>query len=199
MNLNSTFISEDNLLSYSCEMPIVKTNKIGILFVHAANSTRLGPHRMYVEMARHYQNMSFPTFRFDMRGCGDSYGQYNEYKIEPDITDTIAAVHKFIDHAKLDQVILVGISKGARVCYTIMSKYQIPLAGMILLSTSLINNKNGMKYSFEQLIMYKKKLFQLSTFRKILSGKINIKQICKTLYSPIFISHNQNTKSDNYV
>ena len=199
MILNNTFISNDNLLSYSCEIP-VEHDRIGILFVHAANSTKLGPHRMYVEMSRIFMSMGYPTFRFDMRGCGDSSGKYNEIEITPDISDTLAAINKFVEHAQLDKVILVGISKGARVCYNIMLKHKVPLAGMILLSTSVINNTNAIKYSFGHLKTYINKLSRLSTLGRLFKGDIDMKQIIKTIISPINISRHQGIrpKSDNH-
>lgn len=199
MTHSNFFDSNGNLLTYSCNIPSENKKKIGVLFVHAASGNRFGPHRMFVEMSRLYAKMGYSTFRFDIRGCGDSTGQYHEYEIDPDVIDTLSAVRFFAEHANLEKVVLVGISKGARVCFTIMSRYQVPLAGMILLSTSVINNKSALSYSYEQLRTYRQKLFQLSSIKKILKGNINLKQIIKTLCWSIHISRKQKTQSEKVI
>ena len=72
------FNSGGNELFYSCTIPAGKNETTGIVFVHAADGNRLGPHRMFVEFARHFNSLGYPTFRFDLSGCGDSTGAVSE-------------------------------------------------------------------------------------------------------------------------
>ena len=41
-----------NDLFYVCSLPDRNAKRTGVLFVHAAGGNRLGPHRMFVELAQ---------------------------------------------------------------------------------------------------------------------------------------------------
>ena len=129
------FISGKNELSYSLSRPEDSARKPGVLFVHAAGGNRLGPHRMFVELSERFNGLGYSTFRFDFTGCGDSSGVESKDDIDAEAFDLENAVRYFVNAGQLEKVILLGISRGARVCFNAMACESLALAGMILLST----------------------------------------------------------------
>ena len=181
MTENGYLKSGDNGLSYSCAIPSVQTERIGIVFVHAADGNRLGPHRMFVEFANNFNALGYPTLRFDLSGCGDSTGKASRNDIAADVFDTTEAIKFFMARADLEKVVLFGISRGAHLCYSVMAQHTLPLSGMILLSTPTSSNKaslNSLRVRFRE---YFYKLRDLKSLRKLLSGRANIRQIRRTL------------------
>jgi pimeloyl-ACP methyl ester carboxylesterase len=175
------FKSGDNELSYSCSIPSGQNGRTGVVFVHAADGNRLGPHRMFVEFANSYNFSGYPTFRFDLRGCGDSTGKTSRDDIAADVFDTTEAIKFFMARADLENVILFGISRGAHVCYNIMVKQTLKLSGMILLSTPTSSNKAALNSLRVRLREYFHKLKDPKHLWKLLSGRANIRQIWRTL------------------
>lgn len=175
------FKSNGNQLSYACTIPTGARRKTGVIFVHAANGNRLGPHRMFVEFANSFNTIGLPTMRFDLSGCGDSTGSASQADITADVRDTIEAIRFFKSKANLDNVILFGISRGARICYGAMTNQSLPLGGMILLSTPFSSNMAAMNSLRRRLKEYFCKLKDPVHLRKLLSGRANTRQIFKTL------------------
>lgn len=175
------FRSAANQLSYSTELPVQHARRTGIIFVHAADGNRLGPHRMFVELARMFGLLGYPALRFDLSGCGDSTGEVSQQSIDAEVFDVAGAVKFFTANASLDNVVLFGISRGARVCYTAMARYRLPLKGLILLSTPVSSGKAGLKSFANELRQYIYKLKEPSHLWKLLRGRANIARIWTTL------------------
>lgn len=175
------FKSNKNRLSYVCTIPEVQTNKAGVIFVHAAEGNRLGPHRMFVEIAEELNDCGIISLRFDMRGCGDSEGEPSINNINPDIEDLFSAINFFVSTYKPQKLFLFGISKGALVCISTLMKYDLPISGAVLLSTPFGGSKMAVKKFNNCLKEYLYKFKNSENIKKLLSGKANIKQIFKTL------------------
>ncbi len=125
------FQSGDNKLSYSCVIPQEETQESGIVFVHAADGNRLGPHRLFVELAEKLNSSGYPTLRFDLSGCGDSTGTASRSDITAEVSDVVAAINFFMAEAHLESVILLGISRGARICLSAMTTRHLPLGAIV--------------------------------------------------------------------
>ena len=175
------FQNGSNKLFYVCQMPPQQVKKTGFVFVHAADGNRLGPHRMFVELADILDNLGFATMRFDLTGCGDSTGAASQSDIIPDIKDVLAAVDFFTTRASLSSVCLFGISRGARVCFSTIANYQLPAAGAILLSTPAPTARAAVKSFYARLKEYIYKLKDAGSLRKLFTGRVNFIQIIKTL------------------
>ena len=175
------FKSGDNRLSYSCAIPNGALAETGIIFVHAADGNRLGPHRMFVELANRYDHLGYPTLRFDLTGCGDSTGTVSPNDINGEVRDVVGACRFFINKADLTGVILLGISRGARVCYSAMVDHEIPLDGMILLSMPFSSSTTALKSFGTRLNEYFHKAKDTTRLRKMLRGKASLAGIWRTL------------------
>ena len=188
MNKTGYFTSRQNRLFFSLTNSKSVTKKTGILFVHAAEGNRLGPHRMFVETANRFNQLGYSTFRFDLAGCGDSTGTDSQTDIEPDIANTIDAVRFFQNLAGLGEVIIFAISKGSLVAFNTMVKHNLSLGGLILLSIPVSNKKAAKKAFKSRLKEYSYKLSNQRQFRRLLSGKVDILGVYRTLCGSLKLS-----------
>jgi hypothetical protein len=180
VNKTGYFNSKDNKLFYVCTIPDRMTVNASVIFVHAANSNRLGPHRMFVELAEKLNNLGISSLRFDMRGCGDSTGKASRNQIEPDIEDLMCAVEFFVSKYSIRKIFLFGISRGARVSFSILAEHSIPISGAILLSTPFYSPEVVAKSFSNRIKEYLYKFENPDNLKKLLTGKVNFKQIAKT-------------------
>jgi pimeloyl-ACP methyl ester carboxylesterase len=153
----------------------------GVVFVHAADGNRLGPHRMFVELAERLKYLGIASLRFDMRGCGDSEGEPAGSDIKADIEDLQNAISFFASKYNPSKIFLFAISRGARVSISALAQNRIPVGGAILLSTPFAGTKAAAKKFSSRLKEYLYKFTNPDSIKKLLSGKANLKQIVKTL------------------
>ncbi|MBL7106729.1 MAG: alpha/beta fold hydrolase, partial [Phycisphaerae bacterium] len=166
-----------------------------VIFVHAANSNRLGPHRMFVELAQRLSRNSIASMRFDMRGCGDSTGQPAK-QIQNDIEDLLCSINFFNLHYKPEKILLFGISRGAKVIFETLAKHNVPADGCILLSIPHSSGKTALKSFTARLKEYLYKFKNPQSLKKILTGKANIMQIFRTLAFALNIRSRYQDNSD---
>ena len=181
MNHINSFNSSSNKLSYVCTVPDSQVIRAGLIFVHAADGNRLGPHRMFVELAEKSKCRGIASLRFDMRGCGDSEGEPAGGDINPDIEDLQNAIRFFSSKYKLPKIFLFGISRGARVSISALAEHSLPVDGVVLLSTPFSSSKAAAKKFSNRLKEYLYKFRNPESLKKLLSGKANLKQILRTL------------------
>ena len=178
---SGNFASNDNKLSYVYTGSERNTSGTGVIFVHAADGNRLGPHRMFVEFAQRLSHAGIASMRFDMRGCGDSTGIISRDSIEPDIEDLVYGVRCFVARYDIKKLFLFGISRGARVSFACLSQYDLPIDGAILLSAPSPNITAGVKSASYRLKEYFEKCKSPESLKKLIKGKIHFKQIVQTL------------------
>jgi len=181
MNQIDFFDSGPNRLSCVCTVHEGQAIKAGLIFVHAADGNRLGPHRMFVELADRLKCCGIASLRFDMRGCGDSEGEPAGGDINPDIMDLLNALSFFSSKYKLPKIFLFGVSRGARVSISALAEHDLPVDGAVLLSTPFSGSKAAAKKFSNRLKEYLYKFRNPESLKKLLSGKANLKQIIRTL------------------
>ena len=180
MNRIDFFDSSPNKLSFVCTLPDRQSIKAGVVFVHAADGNKLGPHRMFVELAKRLEESGIVSFRFDMRGCGDSSGEPARSDINHDIEDLLNAIDYFVSTYNLPKIFLFGISRGARVSISALAEHSIPVSGAILLSMPFFGTKAAAKKFSDRLKEYLYKFTNPESLKKLFTGKANFKQIIKT-------------------
>jgi exosortase A-associated hydrolase 1 len=84
----------------------------GILFVAGGRQTRVGPHRLFVELAEMLSAAGYPSLRFDRRGVGDSEGDDGGFEAAgDDIAAAAAALRTACPH--VETVAGLGLCDGA--------------------------------------------------------------------------------------
>ena len=166
-------------LYYDYSKPAAQV-KVGVIFVHAASGNRLGPHRMFVEMGEKFYKLGYAVMRFDFAGCGDSTGTGPMQSIEDDSFDLVKVCEFFRQQEDLEKIFLIGISRGGRLCFNAVRKYEIPVSGMVLLSASYLDNSIFVRLFVNRLKQYLVKLTEPGGCQRLISGAVNFRGILRT-------------------
>lgn len=103
-----------------------------IVFINAGVVHRVGPHRLYVKMARTFAEMGFPCLRFDLSGLGDAPPGQKGYE-EQAIEDIKAALGQLDERGAISGgVILLGLCSGSEHAYKVALGTET-VSGLILL------------------------------------------------------------------
>ena len=87
-----------------------------IIFLNAGIIHHVGPHRLYVKMARSLAAMGFVVLRFDLSGFGDSPGRADNLPFEKSaISETQEAMDVLRAARGTEQFLLSGICSGAMI------------------------------------------------------------------------------------
>jgi exosortase A-associated hydrolase 1 len=130
---------------------------IGVLIIVGGLQTRVGSHRQFVLLARYLAESGFTTMRFDVRGLGDSEGEYLGFEqIDDDIR---AAIDYFFETCpSLKYVVLWGLCDAASAA--LFYGYQdTRVKGLVLLNPWVFTEKSAAKtvlkhYYFQRLVSH---------------------------------------------
>ncbi len=84
-----------------------------VVIVAGQPHTRVGPHRMFVELARHLAEEGIRSLRFDCSGWGDSLGPARSF--EESRFDIVTVVQSVLREDPDQQVVIIGLCDGATV------------------------------------------------------------------------------------
>ncbi|HEY8312056.1 MAG TPA: alpha/beta fold hydrolase [Gemmatimonadaceae bacterium] len=97
--------------------PERRTGQPAVILLNTGADHNVGPHRMYVPLARRWADLGFPVLRFDLAGLGDSKPNEDIPTSEsyPDaaLDDIRAAVEFMRTEREYPNVLLAGICSGA--------------------------------------------------------------------------------------
>lgn len=85
--------------------------RLTVIIVAGQPQTRVGPHRMFVELARHLAEEGIRSLRFDCSGWGDSLGPTRTF--EESRFDIVTVVQSVLREDPDQQVVIVGLGDGA--------------------------------------------------------------------------------------
>ncbi len=131
---------------------------------------RVGSHRQFVLMARHFASTGIPVLRFDYRGMGDAEGTQRSFEsVDQDIRAAIDCV--FAELASVNRVVLLGLcdAASANVIYAPGDKR---IAGLILLNPWVRTAQGEAKTYLRH--YYLDRLLQKSFWRKVLQGEFSV-------------------------
>jgi dienelactone hydrolase len=109
------FASDGRTLRGMLGAPQAGPPPLGVVLIHGWSGTRIGPHRMLVDMARRLVAAGMATLRFDLRGRGDSEGDAAKSDLDGMIEDTLYAAAYLERETGAERVALLGICSGANV------------------------------------------------------------------------------------
>lgn len=90
-----------------------KRRPIGFVVIHPFAEERKSAHRTLVELSRELYHNGFPVLMFDLRGCGDSEGDFGTVRLSDWITDIDAAVHTLRSYIQSSDIGIIGLRFGA--------------------------------------------------------------------------------------
>jgi pimeloyl-ACP methyl ester carboxylesterase len=155
-----------------------------VVFLHGWAGSRLGPHRMFVHMARWLTARGCVCLRFDFRGRGDSGGTTADASIRSMIADATAALDFILPHYPERQVILLAICSGCKVAIGAAAT-DARVGGLALWSPEpmgpMRDTTSKNRKSLDALRTYSQKLLRLETWRKLLTFRVNVKMVKKAV------------------
>lgn len=143
---------------------------IGVVIVVGGPQYRVGSHRQFVLLARHLAVAGFAALRFDVRGMGDSSGDFPGFE---NIDSDIAAAVKSLRHEvrEVRQVVLWGLCDAASAAL-LSPRALEEIAGLVLLNPWVRNDETFA--STEVKHYYKQRLLEPAFWRKLVSGEVAI-------------------------
>ena len=114
------FIEGDVRLSGFLFLPESDIRKtIGFVVIHPFAEEKKSSHRTLVELSRELYKKGFPVLMFDLRGCGDSEGNFVSAQLSDWIRDIDKAMNILKIHTQLHKVGIIGLRLGAylSLCY----------------------------------------------------------------------------------
>lgn len=115
MHEQAAYFGPDNgLLGIYSTPTELRADAPGVILLNAGLLHRVGPNRLYVDIARHLSARGYPCLRFDMSGVGDSElrGGGLLY-VERAVEDVIEAMDDMSDRLGCREFVLVGLCTGA--------------------------------------------------------------------------------------
>ena len=107
------FFNSDDISLFGVKyQPEVFNNK-GFLIIHPFAEEKKSSQRTLVEIAEALCKAGFYVFMFDLRGCGDSQGQFKEASISDWLRDIHRALAFFKEESKIDDISIIGLRLGA--------------------------------------------------------------------------------------
>jgi exosortase A-associated hydrolase 2 len=155
----------------------------GLVTLHGWSGTRIGPHALFVSLARRAAEAGIACLRFDFRGRGDSGGEIAEATRATMIEDAVAAA-RFLREEGCERVILVGLCAGSQVAIGAAAQDAAP-DGLILWSAPVSEQAEEERAVAAKrrhfLREYARKLFRPQTWRKLIGGKLQFGKIARVV------------------
>jgi len=156
----------------------------GVVFCHGWSGDRQGPHRMFVKTARRLAAQGIASLRLDFRGRGSSEGATADATIQGMIADTRAAVEALCRETGVAAVFLVGICSGGKVAIG-AALGEPRVRGLVLWSAEALGDLRSVdtnrRKSLHTMKIYLRKLASPAVWRKLVTGRVNVKGVQKAL------------------
>jgi pimeloyl-ACP methyl ester carboxylesterase len=172
--------------------PIVEvpSERPAVCFLNVGSNHHIGPHRMYVDLAREIASLGYRTFRFDVGGLGESpaiteAGENRLYSDEQ-VADVKSAM-TFLEKLRgTRRFVLVGLCSGAYLAFRAAVE-DSRVCGQVLLSPHAFEWKEGDSVEpvtrekaakvYGSNRYYVRALLDRSVWRRALQGRVDLRGI----------------------
>lgn len=158
--------------------------KTAVIFLHGWSGCRLGPHRMFVHMARLLSRSGYYSIRFDFNGHGESDGNIANSTIDSMVDDVLCVINFMKEKKYSEQFTLVGICSGSKVAIATTTRCNT-INNLVLWSPEPLGSMRTFATAFQHVLSrsheYFRKLKDFSTWKKLLTGKVNFKLVHKAI------------------
>jgi len=143
----------------------------GVVVVVGGPQYRAGSHRQFLQLARHLAAAGYPVLRFDYRGMGDSGGQPRDFRgVDEDIRAAVDAL--LATDPRLRSVVLFGLCDAASAA--LMYAASDPRVRGLMLANPWVRTEVGLAQAYVEQY-YGGRFLQLTFWRKLLSGRLNLR------------------------
>jgi pimeloyl-ACP methyl ester carboxylesterase len=152
-----------------------------IIFLHGSAGYRIGPHQLFVRMARFLARQGYACLRFDFRGKGYSEGVRENTSYRSMLSDLDTVIQSVNNIYKPTRIILVGICSGARTALSYIKNGKQTVHSLIELSSPLLWQTNEMSTATSRtkgmITDYTRKAMNLDNWKRLFTGEVNYKMI----------------------
>jgi len=108
----------------------------GVLLIHGFTGHKTEIHRFFVKLARQLAGRGLAALRFDVRGSGDSAGDFEDMTIRSQIADSLEAFGYLSRHKRIDvrRLGIVGLSLGGAVAAHVTARERKRVKSLVLLA-----------------------------------------------------------------
>ncbi len=156
-----------------------------IVMTNAGTVHRIGPHRIYVSMARAWAAIGFDVLRLDLSGIGDSPvaagSDENLCYPKTGVVDCQDAMTALEAKTGAKRFIVAGLCSGGDFAYQMGIK-EPRVVGVVMMNPrtfgvndlAVVDAYNGARY-------YQESFFKKDKWRKLLSGQVDVVRVAKML------------------
>lgn len=152
-----------------------------VIFLHGFAGYRIGPHQMFVRIARFLAQHGYACLRFDFRGRGYSEGARENTTYRSMLSDMETVISSVRKTYKPTHIILVGICSGARAALYYIKNGKEVVHSLIELSSPLLwqTNEVGTATSGTKNVLtdYARKARNIDNWKRLVAGEVNHKMI----------------------
>ena len=155
------------------------------MLVHGWSGCRMGPHQILVNTARTLNERGYAALRFDLRGRGESEGDTAAADLDGMVADTCEAARFLMRECQLANAAVLGVCSGGNVAIgaaTLMPE----ITDLILWSTLPFQTHkrttDDIKKTGSFVVDYVKKACRLSTWKKLVGGRVNFGMVKRVLF-----------------
>jgi alpha-beta hydrolase superfamily lysophospholipase len=162
----------------------VRRDLPAIIMMNAGTVHRIGPHRLYVELARELAELGFNVLRMDLSGIGDSpvaSGEENLTYPATCLADCEAAMKTLGERVGAQRFIVTGLCSGADIAFKLGLKER-RVAGVVMMNPltfcvqdpTFVEAYKGARY-------YQNTVFNKWNWLRLLKGQIDLVRAAKLL------------------
>lgn len=123
--LHSEIVTKEGVLRGMIHLPEGKKSLGTMVIFHGYfASNRVGPARLYVELARELAKCGFAIIRFDCLGVGDSDGEFCNVSLESEIRDCLHICEFALKYNNTLALSIIGHSMGANLALHVSTKFK---------------------------------------------------------------------------
>ena len=169
--------------------PLRATDKPAIVMLNAGSIHHVGPHRLYVRLARQLAQEGYPVLRIDHEGLGDSVrrtpGRENHPYPPTAMDDTRAAIAFLRDQHGHRRFYLMGLCSGAHTAFHAARQLaDEPIERLILINPWYFYWSEGMSLDtsvnhYQNVAGYQRSMRDPSRWKKLLKGEVDLMRLAR--------------------
>jgi alpha-beta hydrolase superfamily lysophospholipase len=159
-----------------------RADRAAVIMTNAGTVHRIGPHRLYVELARELAELGFYVLRMDLSGIGDSaIGASPENLCYPatGVADCQEAMNALGRRLGVERFIIAGLCSGGDIAFQLGLK-DPRVSGVVMMNPrtfcvhdlALVEAYKGARY-------YQDSLFKKEKWKKLLSGQVDVVRVAR--------------------
>ncbi len=151
-------------------MPAGGSDDRGVIIVVGGPQYRAGSHRLFVQLARHLACRGITTLRFDVRGMGDSPGDWRGFEqLDDDLSAAVDAAQRAAPH--LRRFMMWGLCDGASAALMFGAQGWDARIHALALVNPWVRSEQGEARTRVR-HYYRDRLLQPEFWRKLASGQV---------------------------